>query len=106
MRIAYIADMRLPTEKAHGLQIVENCAALAEGGADVTLVVPRRFNTRALRRVEPWDYYSVSRSFAVVRLPCIDLFPLGRRFEPFAARVESITFALMVLLWAIGRRDA
>jgi glycosyltransferase involved in cell wall biosynthesis len=105
MRVAYIADMRFPTEKAHGLQIAENCAAMAEAGAEVTLVVPRRVNTPVLRRVDAWSYYSMPRTFTLVPLPCIDLFALGRWFEPVAARLESLTFALAALVWALGQGD-
>ena len=30
MKIIYIANIRLPTEKAHGIQIMKTCEALAK----------------------------------------------------------------------------
>lgn len=99
-RLAYLANMRLPTEKAHGLQIVENCAALADAGAAVTLVVPRRRNTPELAGANPWEHYGVTENFRVVRLPCVDLLPWARGWERLAARLQSTTFTLAVLGWA------
>ena len=48
--LLYISLMRLPTEKAHGLQIMQNCEAFANAGCDVTLWVARRWNTREMRQ--------------------------------------------------------
>jgi hypothetical protein len=42
MKILYLADIRLPTEKAHGLQIMKTCEALAKQGVVVTLLVPSK----------------------------------------------------------------
>src|SRR4051812_30948237 len=77
MKLLYIASIRLPTEKAHGLQIVQNCEAFADAGAAVTLWVARRFNTAELRAVgDVWAHYGVKRNFVLRRIPCIDLLPL------------------------------
>lgn len=100
MVIHYLANARLPTEKAHGLQIVQNCEALAAAGADVTLVVPRRYNP-AFRDADPWMHYGVARRFAIERVVCLDLFPLGRWCEPVAAIgvLVSFTVAALVRSW-------
>ena len=51
MKLLYLANIRLPTEKAHGLQIMQNCEAFADVGAEVTLWCARRVNTPELRNV-------------------------------------------------------
>ena len=38
----YIANVRMPTEKAHGIQVAKMCEAFASFGAAVTLVLPKR----------------------------------------------------------------
>ncbi len=77
MRLVYIANNRIPTEKAHGLQIVQNCEALANAGADVRLWTAARVNTPAMRAIDDlWAYYGVARNFGFRRLPCMDLLPL------------------------------
>lgn len=95
MRLLYIANIRLPTEKAHGLQIVQNCEAFADAGARVTLWTARRVNTPELRAVsDVWAHYGVRRNFALRRLPCLDLLPLVPN------RVDRLAQALFLLqLW-------
>ena len=67
-KLLYISLMRLPTEKAHGLQIMQNCEAFAAAGCDVTLWVARRWNTRALRQIQdPYAYYGVQPNFKIPR---------------------------------------
>jgi len=98
-RLIYVSNNRLPTEKAHGLQIVQMCEALADAGYTVTLVAPRRFNTRELRGVRSlWDHYGVRRNFAFVRLPCLDLLPLFPR-HAIGFLTQTFTYLLAILAW-------
>ena len=47
MNILYLANVRLPTEKAHGAQIMKTCEALAAAGAhNVTLGRPSGLSGR------------------------------------------------------------
>ncbi len=75
MRIYYIADIRLPTEKAHGLQIMETCEAFARAGHEIELVVPSKHNTIA---EDPFAYYGVATRFVVTTLRMPDLIRFGR----------------------------
>ncbi|MDO8560321.1 MAG: glycosyltransferase [bacterium] len=95
MKIAYIANIRLPTEKAHGYQIMRTCAALAAQGAEVTLVVPARRNP--LGKTDPFTYYGIAQRFPIVRLPVVDLVGVARRLVgPLGFWIESFTFARAV----------
>ena len=92
--LLYIANMRLPSEKAHAVHVMEMCAALAATGElDVTLLVP----TRATDIVAPdlFSYYGVPPTFRVERCASFDAFtlPLPRRL---AFAVHSLTFARSV----------
>ncbi|MBL8134591.1 MAG: glycosyltransferase, partial [Anaerolineae bacterium] len=109
MRLLYIANIRLPTERAHGLQIVQNCEAFAAAGAEVRLWVARRFQTAELRGVsDPWTHYGVARTFQIRRLPCLDLLPLvpGRAdgLSKLVFAVQLATFALAACLGALFTR--
>jgi len=86
MELLYIANIRLPTEKAHGIQIMKTCEALADAGVNVELVVPRRKNHI---RENPFEYYGVDQSFKVTYLWCLDLVKWGR----FGYWIEMLTFA-------------
>ncbi|MBN2305962.1 MAG: glycosyltransferase [Anaerolineae bacterium] len=104
--LVYLANNRLPTEKANGLQIAQMCEALAGAGYAVTLVAPRRFNTPDMRAVRSiWDHYGVERVFTFRRLPCLDLFPLFPRHH-IAFIVQTFTFILALFVWLLPRRPA
>jgi glycosyltransferase involved in cell wall biosynthesis len=105
--LLYLANIRLPTEKAHGLQIMHNCEAFAEAGARVSLWVARRRNTPALRGVhDVYAHYDVQPAFSVRRLPCLDLLWLNA--GGLAGRalfgVQAFTFALAAVLAACFTR--
>lgn len=97
-RLIYLANVRLPTEKAHGLQIVQNCEAFAECGIQTELWVANRFNTEALREVvDLYQHYGVQPNFEIHRLPTLDLLPLvPNRSDGWA----KIIFALQMLTFA------
>lgn len=97
-KLHYISLMRLPTERAHGLQIMQNCEAFAAAGYNVTLWVSRRWNTPQMRRIkDPYAYYGVERNFRIRRLPCLDVFPL---FPPDGAGAR-FAFYLLMLSYAL-----
>lgn len=95
MKIIYLANARIPTEKAHGVQIMNTCAALSAEGVDVELVVPKRSNPI---KEDAFTFYGLERSFRITRLPCLDL--LGS-FLPkklsFALQTASFTISAFFL---------
>lgn len=98
-RVLYLANVRLPTEKAHGLQIMQNCEAFAECGADVTLWAARRVNTPELRGRDPFAHYGVERRFRLRRLPTLDLLP----FVPGqTGTLAKVCFAVQMLTYIVS----
>ncbi|MDD4287122.1 MAG: glycosyltransferase [Candidatus Peribacteraceae bacterium] len=69
MHILFISQARFPTEKAHGHQIAQVCAAMVRLGHAVTLVAPDVVGTIAK---DPCTYYGLKEAFAVVRLSVFD----------------------------------
>ncbi len=88
-KIVYIANIRLPTEKAHGIQIMKTCEALARETCDITLVVPCRSNHL---KEDPFLYYKIDRVFHVKKLFSLDLVFLGR----IGFLIQSMTFAFAI----------
>ena len=78
-RLIYVANARLPTEKAHGHAIVKMCEAYAERGVGVQLWHARRQQDPALARQTVFEYYGVPETFRVRTLRNVDLVPLERR---------------------------
>lgn len=75
MKILYIANIRLPTEKAHGLQIMKTCEAFAEAGHNLELVIPTRRN---ILREDPFSYYQVHSMFRITSLQVPDFVSFGK----------------------------
>lgn len=93
-KLIYIANIRLPTERAHGIQIMEMCAAFAHQGLDVELVVPFRYNHI---KEEPFQYYHMKQTFKIKRIFSLDLVSWGR----IGFWVQSMTFLKVALLYVL-----
>lgn len=91
MKLVYITNNRIPTEKAHGFQVMKMCEAFTNAGAQVELWIPKRFN--AIKE-SPFNYYNIRESFTLKKIPVIDLIPLYKVLGPLANFIESISFAL------------
>lgn len=67
MKILYIGYLRIPTEKAHGFQIMKMCAAFAANGHTTELIVPKQYNRIT---EDPFAYYGISpaQSFSITKL--------------------------------------
>lgn len=96
MKLIYIANIRLPTEKAHGIQVMKTCEALAAEGVDLELWVPKRRNA-AFVGVGPFDFYKVGRTFSISFLPSLDLIGLLDFLPGAGYFIQSRTFA-----WSVG----
>lgn len=95
--LQYIANIRLPTEKAHGAQIMKTCEALAHAGARVTLLVSSR---RTSVTEDPFVYYAVEPLFVIKKLPVADFIFLGR----IGFWLESLSFSCMALWYTLWHR--
>lgn len=73
MKIVYLAHVRMPTEKAHGTQIMEMCAAFAKAGEQVELVLPL-FGSFD---IDLFEYYGVPKTFTIRRVRVPSLIRLG-----------------------------
>src|SRR3989344_2567710 len=91
MKITYIANIRFPTERAHGVQIAKTCEAFVHIGNEVALWVPRRHTNIS---EDPASYYGLRASFPVRRLFTIDSVAWGR----VGFFLESTLFALSVFV--------
>lgn len=100
MRLLYLANARLPTEKAHGRQIMETCHALAASGLTVELAAPRRKNNI---KEEPFAYYGLDKNFSIRKVFCLDFLsaPFGKKFFYVLA---GATYALSAAIFAARRR--
>lgn len=74
MKIAYVENIRLPTEKAHGVQIMKMCEAFASLGHEVSLFVSKRGKDET----SPFKYYGVKNNFKIKKVYVPNILSFGR----------------------------
>ncbi len=89
MKLAYIVNARIPTERAHGYQISKMCSEFARAGADVTLVFPDRRN--AIEK-DLFEYYGLEKNFKVIPVPCFDVVRFAAVLRGFAFFLQTKLF--------------
>ncbi len=86
MDILYVANVRMPSEKAHGAQIAKTCEALVHVGAKVELIVPDR---KTPITEDAAAYYDLKETFPITKLPVFDTVSWGM----LGFLIESFSFA-------------
>lgn len=94
MKISYIAAIRFPNERAHGIAIAMMCQALVKQKVDLELVVPNRRQPWQLSRLNWQQYYNITDKFPIKKLWSIDFLWLNKFLLPF---LQSLTYFLLLL---------
>jgi glycosyltransferase involved in cell wall biosynthesis len=102
MRILYITNSRLPTERAHGLQIAKTCEALGKI-ADVTLLLPKRKQTPGLRGLSIEAFYSLKKPLREKKIFSFDLL-IGAFPKTPAYYLQTLTFSFSEFLFVLRNR--
>lgn len=95
----YIANIRYPTDKAHGIQVANMCEAFGRLVEKVVLIVPRRRNDPEMR-VDPYAFYGTEKTYGIRRLPTLDLIGLIP-IRSIAFLLQSATYLLFVKLFLL-----
>jgi len=104
-KLAYIADARMPTERAHGLQIIRMCEAFSRLGVHVTLFYPCRVQTNpSLRGRDIFKFFGVQTPFEIHRIPNLDPLSfqtyIGGRLSRWFSRMTRLAFGLLSALYS------
>lgn len=92
MHLLYIANIRIPTERAHGIQIMKTCEALAKNGASVTLIVPNRRNNIY---TDPFTHYNCERIFEIKFLSIFDFIFIPK----FGFFITTLLFSVYLFIY-------
>ena len=69
--VLYIANIRIPTEKAHGQQIMTMCYNFAKKNINLKLLIPTKFN-KNFKLTDPFVCYKVDKIFNLKKIFTID----------------------------------
>ena len=100
MKIIYLTCSRIPTEKAHGIQIMQMLEAFSNF-TEVELVIPKRRN---LIKQDAFDYYGVKRNFQITWLPVLDLVPLDKYIGHLGFWLTSFSFLVSASFYLLFRK--
>jgi len=95
MKLIYIANARIPTERAHGIQIMKMCEGFSSQGLKVELVIPGRKNQI---KENIWQYYSQKPSFEIEYLKIIDFMRISIPRVSFWLQSRSFLKAVILFL--------
>ena len=98
MKIVYITNARLPTEKAHGVQIIKMIEALSSLNNEVVLISPNRIQNEISHKTSVFDFYNVEKIFEHNLINFIDPYKYRSLMPKFFYRFFSF---LVNLFWGI-----
>ncbi len=96
LKIYYIANARMPTERAHGIQLAKMCEAFLDRGISLELVVPRRATAQKLIA----SFYGLRREIPITKLWVMDTYLYGR----MGYVVGSLSFAVAYFCYFLVKR--
>ncbi len=97
MKFTYVANARVPSEKAHPYQVLKMCEALGER-VDIRLVLPFRVEVnKELKQITDWaKYYGLKKRIKITKLPSFDLIWL----DLYTLKLGSLRFLLQAFSFA------
>ncbi len=96
IKILYVVNALLPNERAHGIQIVNTCAGMAQAGLDVDLCSPTTLGNRP--KDEIFAFYNLPKTFSHITLFAIDIPGLSVGFY-----IRSLTFYIAINVYILFR---
>lgn len=97
MKIYFVANARMPSQKAYGIHIAKMCEALIEAGHELSLVVPSRAGGGSLK-----DFYGLRVEVPLVRVRSV----VFERYERAGFFLMGLSFMLSSLAFLRGRKLA
>ncbi len=89
MKLIYIANARIPTEKAHGIQIMKMCEAFASRGLEVELIASKNKDES---EEDIFKFYGIERKFKITRIFSVNIFNI-KAMGKLAVVLQLTSFA-------------
>jgi len=102
-KLIYIANVRIPTEKAHGFQICKMCEEFASTGIEVELWVPTRRNQL---KKNAFAFYNLAENFKINKIPCFDFLGWAKYLGWLAFYLQTLIFFNKLIWCKIDDKNA
>ncbi len=100
MKILYIANARIPTEKAHGYQICKMCEEFSSAGAEIELWAPTRENPI---KKNAFEYYDLKENFKIKYIKSFDFIKYDKLLSSKSLYLQSLWFFLKLAFKKINK---
>ncbi len=101
MKLLFVSNQRLPTEKAYGRQIATMCLNFAKiPGVDLELVYPSRHN---IIQDDLFEYFGIEKNFKVSKVKAPDFYASGW-LELIAFGMKNLLSALILARAVLSRK--
>lgn len=100
MKILYIANSRIPTEKAHAIQILKTCEAFSLQNIDLKLILPTRYNPK-FKKINIFNYYSIIKNFKIIKLLTPDPFLLVYLPQGIYTKIQTLFFIISLFFYLL-----
>ncbi|MFC1615495.1 glycosyltransferase, partial [Patescibacteria group bacterium] len=100
MKIIYITNLRIPTEKAHGYQICKMCEEFSDTGIEVELLIPSRYNNI---KEDAFVFYELKKNFKIKIIKSFDFIKLEKYFGKFSFYFQKIWFLFKLIFQRISK---
>ncbi len=104
MKILYIANARIPTEKAHGYQIMKMCESFSKIGFKLELILPTRRN-KELSGIILFDYYRVKNIFKITKIFCPDPYFLLKFPKGVFIKFQTLFFGISLFFYLLLKKN-
>jgi glycosyltransferase involved in cell wall biosynthesis len=100
MKLIYISNTRVPSEKANTYQSIQMCNSFAKNYEEVQMWVPNGINTDEMKQYEdnPYSFYGIENTFEIKKLFTINYWWIHNLNQFLWSNLGSVTFAMSVLL--------
>lgn len=100
MKLLYFANIRIPTEKAHGQQIIKMCELFALKKIEVELLVPTRLN-QEYKKVDIFTHYKINKIFVLKKIITIDPRIILKIIPNYYIKFQLLFFNISLFFWFI-----
>lgn len=94
MRLIYITNARVPTERAHGYQICKMCEEFSNNEMQVELWVPTRNNPI---KENAFSFYGLKKNFKIRYIKSFDFLKFVKYFGKYSFYTQSLLFFLKLV---------
>ena len=107
MKLIYIANIRLPSEKANSYQTMQMCESFSKVFDSVELWTGKARNTKELKNVEDiFAYYGLNKTFRIRCFFQYDSYILGHTNEWLWANLRGVVFSINTCIHLIKYRES